>query len=500
MPSSANVFLNLNDTFADTPVRMAIYRREFVLNIGFLLLANLLIKPFYVLFIERDFQNQAGNEAWGLYFTLFSLSMIPQILLDLGMTVYVNQKISSDRSAALEIWKNTAWLRPFFALAFLVLYFLLAGNSMRSQPFLILGIAINQILLAGILYLRAFVSGLGHYRLDSLFSVADKLIFILLALFIFPAFEGQPVFIFLSIQFYSLVIPLVTGLFWFWFKTKPGLRMGTLPAAIGILRQCFPYAMIFILMVLFSRMEPVWLNGLRNDGAQQSGIYAAAYRLLDAANMLGFLFAGILMPMFAHATGQKLWEQRQSLFDLAWKLMIVLASLIAMPLAFQHRYIMQALYTDPAEDILHLTILNLVPLTINYLLSTLLTAVKEAGAMNRLFLISICINAAGHLLVTRSYGAAGAAGVALVTQTITAFLLAGLIHLRKIIRFQWKHFGLMVMVLGMAVLTGTGVLYSGLPAPAAIPVHVLALLILVFSSNLLPLAQVFRLVFKPGVD
>ena len=483
----------------DTPFRMAIYRREFILNISFLLLANLLIKPVYVLFIERDFQNQAGNEAWGLYFTLFSLSMIPQILLDFGMTSYVNQKVSSERTSAFEIWKNTAWLRPLFALAFLVLYLLLAGTYIQSQPVLLLGIAFNQILLAGILYVRAFVSGLGQYRLDSLFSVSDKLLFIVLTLFAFPFFESQPIYTFLAIQFISLVIPLTAGLVWFWFKTKPGIRIGTLPAALRILSQCLPYAGIFILMVLFSRMEPVWLTWLRSDGARQSGVYAAAYRLLDAANMLGFLFAGILMPMFAHATGQKLWEQRQSLFDLAWKLMIVASALIAIPLAFQHRYVMQVLYTDPAEDILHLTILNLIPLTINYLLSTLLTAVKEAGAMNRLFLISVCINVAGHLVATRTYGAAGAAGVALVTQIMTSFLLTGLIRYRKIIRFQWKHLVVFVMVLAVAVLAGLLVRVLGMHSLTAILIHVLALLIFVLATNLLPLAQLFRLVFKsPG--
>lgn len=484
----------------DTPFWMAVYRREFILNISFLLLANLLIKPVYVLFIERDFQNQAGHEAWGIYFTLFSLSMIPQILLDFGLTAYVNQKVSAERTSVIEIWKNTAWLRPLFALVFTVLYLLLAGTYIQSQPVLLLGIAFNQILLAGILYVRAFVSGLGHYRLDSLFSVSDKLLFIVLTILSVPLFESQPIYTFLSIQFLSLLIPLTAGLFWFWIKIKPGIRIGTLTAALEILSQCLPYAGIFILMVLFSRMEPVWLNWLRNDGALQSGIYAAAYRLLDAANMLGFLFAGILMPMFAHATGQKLWDQRQSLFDLAWKLMIVASSLIAIPLAFQHRYIMQVLYTDPAEDILHLTILNLIPLTINYLLSTLLTAVKEARTMNRLFLISICINVAGHLVATRTYGASGAAGVALVTQTMTSFLLTGLIFYRRIIRFQWNHLGVFVLVLAVAVLTGFLVRYFGFHSWAAILIHVLALLIFVLTTNLLPLVQLFRLVFKSPAD
>jgi hypothetical protein len=35
------------------------------------------------------------------------------------------------------------------------------------------------------------------------------------------------------------------------------------------------------------------------DGKIQSSIYASAYRLLDAANMIAYLFAGLLLPLFA---------------------------------------------------------------------------------------------------------------------------------------------------------------------------------------------------------
>ena len=50
--------------------------REFLINALFLVLVNLLIKPFYVFGIERVIQDRVGAETYGLYATLFSFSSL----------------------------------------------------------------------------------------------------------------------------------------------------------------------------------------------------------------------------------------------------------------------------------------------------------------------------------------------------------------------------------------------------------------------------------------
>lgn len=477
---------------------MVLYKREFLLNIIFLFLANLLIKPYYIFFIEREFQNQAGTSNWGIYFTLFSLSMLPQIVLDLGMTSYVNRRVASHPSESNVIWSQTIWWRPVMAFVFTLIFLLLTflGGYLNKYPEIILWIALNQILLSAILFFRAYISGLGFYRTDSLFSIADKLLFILLMFFSGMVLPMNQVSSFLIIQSISLSLPCLAGLVWVLIKIKPPLSLPEFLFPLKILKECLPYAGVFILMVLFSRMEPVWIDLLREDGARQSGLYAAAYRLLDAGNMMGFLFAGLLLPMFSNLLGRKDQPGLQSLFDLAWKLMTVSAILIAIPLAFYHRDIMQWLYEDSGEDVLYILILNLVPLTINYLLNTLLTAAALARSMNRLFLLSIIFNATGHLLFTHRYGALGAAWTALLTQLFTALLLAGFIFHQKLINIRWWHLNGFIFSSILAGIIGWGLQYVDLPPIYELLILIGTTLLVLLLTGWIPLRSGYRLIFR----
>ena len=58
------------------------------------LLANLLVKPFWILGVEVGVQNAVGNEAYGFYYALFSFSYIFNILLDLGVTNFNTRNIA----------------------------------------------------------------------------------------------------------------------------------------------------------------------------------------------------------------------------------------------------------------------------------------------------------------------------------------------------------------------------------------------------------------------
>lgn len=493
-------WIKLKLTFAGyCPNRMVLYKREFLINIFFLILANVLIKPYYILVIEREFQNQAGTSAWGTYFTLFSLSMIPQILLDFGMTSYVNRRIASHPADVHLIWRQTIGIRPAMALVFLIVFLILSAASgyLNTHPELIFWIALNQILVSGILFFRAYISGLGYYRTDSLFSVSDKLLFIVLMMFSGIFYPVNQINSFLIIQCTSLLIPFLAALIWIVLKINSGDHSIKFSFPFYILKECLPYAGIFVLMVLFSRMEPVWIDLLHEDGSRQAGIYAAAYRLLDAANMMGFLFAGLLLPLFSNALAQKDQNQSQSLFDLAWKIMTVSAVLIAVPLAFYHTYIMKRLYTDAREDVLYILILTLIPLTINYLLSTLLTAANQARSMNRLFIVSILINALGHVLFTARYGALGAAWTALITQGFTSLLLTGLIIHQKIIVIHQQHLSVFLYSLILTGTAGLALKQVALPEEVEFITFIFTTLVLSLITGLIPIRSIYHQMIRP---
>ena len=72
--------------------------REFLLNISFLILINVIIKPFYILAIEVNVQNSVGPEAYGSYFALFNFCFLFQIINDLGIQNYNSRNIAQNHN------------------------------------------------------------------------------------------------------------------------------------------------------------------------------------------------------------------------------------------------------------------------------------------------------------------------------------------------------------------------------------------------------------------
>jgi len=72
--------------------------KSFISNILLLILANVLVKPIWILLIDRNVQLVTGHEKYGLYNAIMNLSIIFSIWLDLGITNYNNKRIAANNS------------------------------------------------------------------------------------------------------------------------------------------------------------------------------------------------------------------------------------------------------------------------------------------------------------------------------------------------------------------------------------------------------------------
>ena len=86
-------------------------KREFLLNILFLLSINLLIKPFYIFGIDRTVQNRVGLEDYGLYATLFSFTFLLQIINDFGLQNFNNRNIAQHHQLLPKYFPNMLLLK-----------------------------------------------------------------------------------------------------------------------------------------------------------------------------------------------------------------------------------------------------------------------------------------------------------------------------------------------------------------------------------------------------
>ena len=399
-------------------------KREFLLNIALLLVLNLLVKPFYIFGIDRTVQNQVGTEAYGLYFTFFNLALLLQIVHDFGIQNFNNRAISQHRQLLGKYFPNLLLVKLALSAAYLVLAMVVAlalGYGAEIWP-LLFWVLFVQVLSSLLLFLRSNISGLGFYRTDSLLSALDRLLLIFLVggLLLMESRIGP-----FQIEWlvYGQVAAVgITALIAFAvlrghltairFRWRP-------PLVWWLLKKSFPFALVILLMTLYTRLDAVMLERMLPDGKHETGVYASAYRLLDASNMVGYLFASLLLPMFARLLKTK--GSIGPLLETSFQLIMAGAWSLSLGVFFFRNEIAAWLYPDATPywgDVLGYLMLSFVAMSGAYIFGALLTANGRLGPMNRLFLVGIAINFTLNLLLIPHYKAFGAAIATLITQVL----------------------------------------------------------------------------------
>ena len=85
-------------------------KRKFITNLALVIFLNLLVKPFWIFGIDRTVQNVVGADGYGFYFSLFSFSLLLNILLDAGITNFNNRSIARNPGRLSEFFSNIVGL------------------------------------------------------------------------------------------------------------------------------------------------------------------------------------------------------------------------------------------------------------------------------------------------------------------------------------------------------------------------------------------------------
>ena len=413
-------------------------RKKFVTNLALLLALNLLIKPFWIFGIDRTVQNTVGAGEYGLYLALFNWALIFNIILDIGITNYNNKNIAQNHQLVSKHLSNIVILKFILAIIYAVVALSTAliwgweGRKIYILSFLVL----NQFLNSFILYLRSNISGLHFFKTDSIISVLDRLLMIVIVgyLLLNPYTKAN-----FKIEWfvYSQTIAYTTSLlvtFSILFRKLDFFKIRfDSKFFIAFFKQSYPYALLVLLMSVYNRTEPILLERILPDtssdielthtGAYQAGIYAQAFRIYDAASMFGLLFAGLLLPMFAKMIKQK--DEIGQLLQLSFSLIIVPAIILAGASFFYSKEIMDLLYpehTETSSTLLGLLMIGFVFISTTYIFGTLLTANGSMKQLNIMAGIGMAFNIGLNLYLIPTYMSLGSAYASLFTQFLTAIL------------------------------------------------------------------------------
>jgi O-antigen/teichoic acid export membrane protein len=402
--------------------------KKLLSGLFWVLLLNLLIKPFWFLGIEVGVQNAVGAEQYGFYFGIFNLAYIFNILLDLGITNFNTRNIAQHPHLISKHFPYLLSIKLLLLALYMVVTFstgLLLGYHSR-QFYLLAFLSFNQFLNSFILYLRSNFEGLLLFKWDSVISILDRVIMIAIcgALLWLPQHPAFKIEYFVYAQTAAYLLTALMALTVLVSKTGFGRLRLSRPFTLAILKQSLPFALLVLLMASYNRLDPILLQKLSPTGLgdYNAGIYASAFRLLDVLTMVTYLVSVPLLPIYARLTKSPTTELA-STTRIVTSLMLVYSITAAITLASMDTQLMELLYTDHIDEsatVFSILVYGIIPISMTYVFGTLLTAAGRLRQLNTFALCTLAINILINVFCIPRWGALGSAWASLVAQSFMA--------------------------------------------------------------------------------
>lgn len=487
-------------------------QRKFLSNLVLLLVLNLIIKPYWIFGVDLQIQNLVGTEEYGFYFNILNFSFLFNIILDLGITNFNNRNIAQNNHLLHKHFSNIFVVKLLLLLCYFIITLsvgLVIGYDTQQIKLLVL-VGFNQFLLSFILYLRSNISGLLMFRTDSILSVLDRVFMILLLSFLiwYPPtrqvmkiewFVYAQTIAYLLTAFIGLVVVIkksaFQGLHWNW------------PFSLMIIRKSFPFAILVLLMTFYNRVDSVFIERLlpKESGKMQVGIYASAFRILDAVNMVAYLFSVLLLPLFANMLKNK--DRIVPLLRLSFTLVFTLSVGVAFISLGYRSEIMNALYPihineTPAEFLLRISqasqlfgllMFGFIAISSSYVIGTLLTANGNLKYLNLTAAFSMVVSIALNFLLVPVFQAFGSAIASVSSQFISAIIQIVLVvflfriepNRAYILRLIGYVLGSVVLVYGLKTIDANWMVL--------LSVTTFAMVLLAFALKLLDVRAILKL-------
>ena len=465
---------------------------RFYSSLGLLLLLNVVVKPLWIFGIDRQVQNAVGTETYGTYFSLYNFSIVFSFLLDRGLSSYFSRQLAAGHPEATGRIGHFFFIKVSFLFLYAAIVALVALFSGLGHWDILAGVIGVQALMSFFVFLRGVVTAHQWFRTDAWLSVLDKTLMIFLcgAYLLLPAiFGGMTIQKFLVVQVSCTLISIIAALY---ILTRNGVSLNIRGSSINlpaIIRDALPFAVTLLLMSVHNRLDGFMLERIHPSGAYEAGLYAAAYRLLDASVVFGYLLASFLLPFIARQWKEKgeingvILTSRHLLLCLA-----VTASVTVITLAPWLQSILYHHQTVSGYRIMQWCLPALICYSLVSIYGTVLTATGHIRAFAWINALAVVVNTGLNLWWIPAYGGLGCSWAALISQGLCGLLvmiyarqkLKVGFHLRSILMYifiggilfayfragQWAGIGNWFLLIGGGILSMLTIWASGL-----FPIH-----------------------------
>jgi len=208
--------------------------------------------------------------------------------------------------------------------------------------------------------------------------------------------------------------------------------------------------LILLFMSIYNKMDGIMLERMLGDEGLEAGIYAAGYRFVDALNMIGYMMAALLLPMYS--SNLKNSVVITDLLHTGLKLIAVCAFVAACVFIFYGKDLLPLIYTEANayySEVLVYLMVSFIGVSVAYLYGSLLVANDNLKSFNILLAASVLLNLGLNLYLIPLIEAKGAAIATAITQITVLLGQVLLVYKYTEVRFQPKIY---VQVLAFGLL------------------------------------------------
>ena len=377
-------------------------------------------------------QDEIGHEEFGTFTALYALGFLFIAFSDLGLNQYATKSLAEEPDRLKEAFPNLLSLKislsalyPFFMVG--VGYALgYSGQEISYLFFLCIAQAAAQM----IAFFRANFQAFQKFRLDAFASILDRAmllgIIIVLLLFRKISLESYIYAWIISLGVASIILYLAFLKIFGWIK--PRFQVSRFKE---MLKLSFPFAVITVLYSIHDKVDQVMLERLVGD--KETGLYAGAYRWVDATTMYLWTVLPIFFARFAHFVRNK--EEQKRLLDFGQPIAALPMVFVAVFAFFYGDKLMFLFKHSSPEEIAYMSqclwILFLAA-GINGIFaiySTLLTSTNHERFVSWMIGLSIVVNIVLNFIFIPKYGA-----IASACTTVTSYALLSITYVMYIQR------------------------------------------------------------------
>lgn len=422
----------------------------FFKGLAALIFLNLLVKPVWLFFIDREVQNSVGHEAYGRYFAVLNLSYVLFFLSDAGLSTMINQRIANGQALHLP---QLLRVKAGMLLLYAAVCCMVGWITQITQWNYLLYVLLIQVLTSLFILFRNIITAHQLFRTDAWLSVIDKSLMVLFCGgILYTSFFG-PINLVIFLQVQALCTG-IAALIAFRIAVQRKFLTIALPIPLrDVIRMILPFAIIILLMSVHYRLDGFLLERIHIDGAFEAGIYASAYRLLDASNMVGYLTSSFLVSFIARHQSDRQFLQ-EMITNTRHGLLFFVTGVVCF-ICMYTPWIQDLLYHSDDfyhSQVIRFCIASLPGYFLVHLYGSVLTATGKFRTYISVLAVAVAINILLNLILIPRYGALGCCYAALASQYCCG--LACMLVTTKAFHLKMPFASLLIYVLLGGLLVG----------------------------------------------